>query len=54
MSSDARQRALKAIAIGSPRDAHKLVSECLLEAGIVAANQTLTDHARYAISDEES
>ncbi len=35
------------------RAAHKNVSEFLLEAGIVAANHTLADRVRFALSDAE-
>jgi len=35
------------------RVAHKNVSEFLLDAGIVAANQTLTDRTRFALSAQE-
>jgi uncharacterized protein (DUF1778 family) len=33
--------------------AHKNVSEFLLDAGIIAANQPLADRARFDLSDEE-
>jgi uncharacterized protein (DUF1778 family) len=32
--------------------AHKNVSEFLLDAGIIAANQTLADRTRFGLSDE--
>ena len=35
------------------RVAHKTVSEFLLDAGIVAANQTLADRTRFELSDEK-
>jgi len=35
------------------RVAHKNVSEFLLEAGIVAANQTLADRAHFELSNEK-
>jgi len=35
------------------RVAHKNVSEFLLEAGIVAANQTLADRSRFELSNEK-
>ena len=35
------------------RAAHKNVSEFLLEAGIVAANQTLTDRLRFELSPDK-
>jgi uncharacterized protein (DUF1778 family) len=35
------------------RVAHKSVSEFLLEAGIIAANRTLADRARFELSDEQ-
>lgn len=35
------------------RVAHKNVSEFLLDAGVIAANQTLADRARFDLSDEE-
>jgi len=35
------------------RVAHKNVSEFLLEAGIVAANQTLADRTRFELSNEK-
>ena len=35
------------------RVAHKNVSEFLLEAGIIAANQTLADRARFELSPEK-
>lgn len=35
------------------RAAHKNVSEFLLEAGIVAANQTLADRLRFELSPEK-
>ena len=35
------------------RVAHKNVSEILLDAGIIAANQTLADRTRFELSDEE-
>ncbi len=35
------------------RVAHKNVSEFLLDAGITAANQTLTDRARFELSPEK-
>lgn len=35
------------------RVAHKNVSEFLLDAGIIAANQTLTDRARFELSAEQ-
>ena len=35
------------------RVAHKNVSEFLLDAGIVAANQTLADRTRFELSDEK-
>ena len=35
------------------RVAHKNVSEFLLDAGIIAANQTLADRTRFELSDEE-
>ena len=35
------------------RVAHKNVSEFLLDAGIIAANQTLADRARFELSDEQ-
>ena len=35
------------------RVAHKNVSEFLLDAGIVAANQTLADRTRFELSDEQ-
>jgi uncharacterized protein (DUF1778 family) len=35
------------------RVAHKNVSEFLLDAGILAANQTLADRARFELSDEK-
>jgi uncharacterized protein (DUF1778 family) len=35
------------------RVAHKNVSEFLLDAGIIAANQTLADRARFELSDEK-
>lgn len=35
------------------RVAHKNVSEFLLEAGIIAANQTLADRTRFEMSDEK-
>ena len=33
--------------------AHKNVSEFLLDAGIMAANQTLADSSRFELSDEK-
>ena len=35
------------------REAHKNVSEFLLVAGIMAANQTLADRTRFELSDEQ-
>lgn len=35
------------------RVAHKNVSEFLLDAGIIAANQTLADRNRFELSDEK-
>ena len=35
------------------RVAHKNVSEFLLDAGIIAANQTLADRTRFELSDEQ-
>ena len=35
------------------RVSHKNVSEFLLDAGIMAANQTLADRARFELSDEQ-
>jgi uncharacterized protein (DUF1778 family) len=35
------------------RVAHKNVSEFLLDAGIIAANQTLADRTRFELSDEK-
>lgn len=35
------------------RVAHKNVSEFLLDAGIIAANQTLADRARFELSAEQ-
>jgi uncharacterized protein (DUF1778 family) len=35
------------------RVAHKNVSEFLLDAGIIAANQTLADRSRFELSDEQ-
>jgi uncharacterized protein (DUF1778 family) len=35
------------------RLAHKNVSEFLLDAGIIAANQTLADRTRFELSDEK-
>jgi len=35
------------------RVAHKNVSEFLLDAGIIAANQTLVDLTRFELSDEQ-
>jgi uncharacterized protein (DUF1778 family) len=35
------------------RVAHKNVSEFLLDAGIVAANQTLADRTRFELSEEK-
>jgi uncharacterized protein (DUF1778 family) len=35
------------------RVAHKNVSEFLLDAGIMAANQTLADRTRFELSDEQ-
>jgi len=34
------------------RVSHKNVSEFLLDAGIIAANQTLADRSRFELSDE--
>ncbi len=36
------------------RVAHKNVSEFLLDAGIVAANQTLADRTRFALVNQKS
>ena len=35
------------------RVAHKNVSEFLLDAGVIAANQTLADRTRFELSDEK-
>jgi len=35
------------------RAAHKNVSEFLLDAGIIAANQTLADRTRFGLSNEK-
>ena len=35
------------------RVSHKNVSEFLLDAGIIAANQTLADRSRFELSDEK-
>ena len=38
---------------GAARVAHKNVSEFLLDAGIIAATQTLADRTRFELSDEK-
>jgi len=38
---------------GAARVAHKIVSEFLLDPGILAANQTLADRTRFELSAEK-
>ena len=46
-------RGLKQCQAQKARVAHKNVSEFLLAAGIIAANQTLADRTRFELSDEK-
>jgi uncharacterized protein (DUF1778 family) len=46
-------RAVKQLLQEAARASHKNVSEFLLEAGIIAANQALADRQRFELDEEE-